>query len=101
MGFVRFIACWTASVYFSARSLIDDGAVVEPNLLVVGPLVAQLRVLIATVHAFDARIAQLCEQLADYKIFAGLPGAGPAFAPRLLAAFGETRERFTCSARCW
>jgi transposase len=32
--------------------------------------------------------------LPDYELFAALPGAGPVFAPRLLAAFGEQRERF-------
>lgn len=30
----------------------------------------------------------------DYALFRALPGAGPALAPRLLAAFGEQRERF-------
>ena len=36
-----------------------------------------------------------CAKLADYQIFSKLPGAGPVFSARLLAAFGEIRERFT------
>ena len=32
--------------------------------------------------------------LPDYALFSALPGAGPHLAPRLLAAFGEQRERF-------
>lgn len=36
--------------------------------------------------------------LPDYKLFAALPGAGPALAPRLLVAFGERRERFPNAA---
>jgi transposase len=32
--------------------------------------------------------------LPDYGLFAGLPGAGPHLAPRLLVAFGEDRQRF-------
>jgi hypothetical protein len=31
-------------------------------------------------------------------LFAALPGAGPALAPRLLAAFGERRERYQSAA---
>ena len=30
----------------------------------------------------------------DYQLFDDLPGAGPTFAPRLLVAFGEHRDRF-------
>ena len=32
--------------------------------------------------------------LHDRTLFDALPGAGPIFAPRLLVAFGENRERF-------
>jgi transposase len=42
--------------------------------------------------------AEVCEQMVDYRLFQNLPGAGPTLAPRLLAAFGETRERFTDAA---
>jgi len=35
--------------------------------------------------------------LPDYALFSSLPGAGPTFAPRLLAAFGEQRERYARS----
>ena len=31
----------------------------------------------------------------DFPLFAALPGAGAVFAPRLLVAFGEQRERYT------
>jgi transposase len=43
-------------------------------------------------------VADCCSKLADYKLFATLPGAGPALAPRLLVAFGEHRERFPNAA---
>jgi len=47
---------------------------------------------------FDEEIARLASQLPDYELFATLPGAGPTLAPRLLAAFGERRERFPNAA---
>jgi len=34
----------------------------------------------------------------DAAIFASLPGAGPTFAPRLLAVFGSNRERWPDAA---
>jgi transposase len=80
------------------RPLTEDPGIVEPNLLTVATLVAQLRPLIAAVAGYDRRIAKLCEQVADFRLFDCLPGAGPTLAPRLLAAFGETRERFVDAA---
>ena len=47
---------------------------------------------------FDDEIRVLCDQLGDYELFRALPGAGPVFSARLLAAFGETRERFADAA---
>ena len=44
--------------------------------------------------AFDREIAELAPRLPDYALFQDLPGAGPHLAPRLLAAFGEHRERY-------
>ena len=76
----------------SVQAETDD--VVEPNLMVVATLVAQLRQLIAAVARFDHRIAELCDKVADYQIFRSLPGAASTLAPRLLAAFGEQRDRF-------
>ncbi|HEU5283051.1 MAG TPA: hypothetical protein VFU53_04510, partial [Burkholderiales bacterium] len=39
-------------------------------------------------------IAELAPTLPDYALFASFPGAGPVFAPRLLAAVGERREHY-------
>jgi hypothetical protein len=35
-----------------------------------------------------------CQQLPDFSLFAELPGAGRVFSARLLAGFGEQRDRF-------
>jgi transposase len=78
----------------AASPLTDDASIIGPNSLLVISLAQQLRVLLQSVERFDAEIAAVAPTLADYELFAGLPGAGPVFAPRLLAAFGEQRERF-------
>jgi hypothetical protein len=61
-------------------------------------LLGQLRPLVEAIARVDAEIAERAPQLADYDLFASLPGAGSALAPRLLVAFGERRERFPDAA---
>ena len=82
-----------------ASPLTADAAVIEPNKLLVLSLAHQLRVLLQSVERFDAEIAAVAPTLPDYDLFASLPGAGPVFTPRLLAAFGEQRDRFESANR--
>jgi transposase len=82
----------------SATPLTDDVAVILPNQLLVLALVEQLRVTMQAIDRFDAEIATVSQTLPDYSLFWALPAAGPAFAPRLLAAFGEQRERYQSAA---
>jgi transposase len=81
----------------AASALTEDLAVIESNRLLVEVLVVQLRLLLQAVERFEQQIAQLAPTLPDYALFSSLPGAGPTFAPRLLAAFGEQRERYARS----
>lgn len=83
---------------YAATALTSDHTVVEPNRLLVEAFVQQLRVLLQAVERFDREIAQLAPTLPDYAVFASFPGAGPVFAPRLLAAFGEQRSRYASAA---
>ena len=57
-------------------------------------LVDLLRVTLSSIKRFDEEIAELAPQHPDYGLFNILPGAGPSFAPRLLVAFGEQRDRY-------
>ena len=82
----------------AARPLTSDPAVIEPNRLMADSLLLQIAALSRAIARFDAGIADRCAELPDFKIFASLPGAGAALAPRLLAAFGENRERFPDAA---
>lgn len=79
----------------AATALTTDPGVVLPAQLRVRTLVAQLRPLLAAIADYDAQIAELCARNADYRLFAALPGAADVFAPRLLCAFGEDRDRFS------
>lgn len=82
----------------AASALTSDPAVIEPNRLLVEVLVQQLRTLLHAVERFDQEIGALAPTLPDYVVFNSFPGAGPVFAPRLLAALGEDRERFPTPA---
>jgi transposase len=78
----------------SALPLTEDSGVIGPQSLLAATLVSQLRTVLQALERFNAAIAATTEQLPDYAIFSSFPGAGPTFAPRLLAAFGENRERY-------
>ena len=82
----------------SATAMTTDPAVIVPNRLLVEVLVQQLRVVLQAIERFDLEIAQLAATMPDFTLFSTLPGAGPVFAPRLLAAFGEQRERYASAA---
>jgi transposase len=78
----------------SAIPLTTDEGVITPNALLVQALVAQLRVTLQAIEEFDKAIAQRAQSHPDFPLFDALPGAGAVFAPRLLVAFGEQRDRY-------
>jgi transposase len=82
----------------SATPLTTDEGVIAPNALLVQALVAQLRVTLQAIADFDTAIAQRAQSHPDFPLFQALPGAGPVFAPRLLVAFGEQRDRYASAA---
>ena len=77
-----------------ATALTHDPGVIEPNALLIKALVAQLRATLAAIEQFNEEIERQATAHDDYELFASFPGAGPTFAPRLLAAFGEQRQRY-------
>jgi transposase len=82
----------------AAHALTKDAAVITPHRLQAQTLVDLLRVTLMAIKRFDEEIAELAPQHPDYELFRPLPGAGPSLAPRLLAAFGEQRDRFKNAA---
>lgn len=71
-----------------------DEATVAALRLGVQRLVGQLRALQSSLRQVEKAIAQLFDSLPDAALFRSFPGAGPALAPRLLAAFGSNRDRY-------
>jgi len=71
-----------------------DQAVLRSSQLRVECLLQMLQVLHQAIAKLDQEIADVARQHPDFAVFDSLPGAGPALAPRLLAAFGTQRERF-------
>lgn len=80
-----------------AQPLLTDPAVIQPAVLMVATLLALVAVLNTGIREMEKVIQQVAAAHPDYPLFASFPAAGPALAPRLLAAFGSCRERF-CSA---
>lgn len=79
----------------TAMPLTNDPGVIEANTIVVQTQLALLRVMLDAIQQLDERITALCKAHADHDIFASFPGAGAVFSARLLAAFGDNRQRYT------
>jgi transposase len=81
-----------------AQPLTQDSAVLLACSMKVETLVQQISLLTEAIDRYDQKIAALFEQHDDSTLFGSFPGAGPALAPRLLAAFGSNRDRFECAS---
>jgi transposase len=77
-----------------AKPLTTDAPVVTAQSLLAQCIARELATLPPILAEFDHRIARLFAQHADYAIWDSFPGAGPALAPRLAAAWGSQRDRF-------
>jgi transposase len=80
-----------------AKPLTTDAAVVSAQSLLVKSVARELAALPAILAEYDQQIATLFSAHADYGIWESFPGAGPALAPRLAAAWGTQRDRFESS----
>lgn len=82
----------------SAIPLTTDLAIVDTSTLTVQMLARQIQDLGASILRFEQEIEKRFQRHPDADLFRSLPGIGATFAPRLLAAFGSRRERFTSAA---
>lgn len=79
----------------SAIPLTNDAAILATAPLLAKALAEQINSLVSLIEEFDSKIEAAFLAHEDAAIFASLPAAGECLAPRLLAAFGSQRERFT------
>lgn len=77
-----------------AVALTDEPALLETFGLRVELICCQLQQVGKMIQKFDRQITRAFAQHEDRPVFAQLPGAGPTFAPRLLAGLGSQRQRF-------
>jgi transposase len=77
----------------AATPLVTDSAILHSGRMMVQSLARQLLSLVEPIENYDRELRKLMDEHADAEIFRSFPGAGPAMAPRLLAAFGTDRSR--------
>ena len=71
-----------------------DQALLEAAGMSITYLTAMIRAVRSSIVCYDRRINEIAQAHADYKIFAGFPGAGDVLIPRIIAAMGTNRDRF-------
>lgn len=74
--------------------LVADEVTIRTKARLMQALVAQLLSLLEQIAAYDKEITALFLTHTDSQIFASLPGAGKRLAPRLLAEWGDDRNRY-------
>ena len=71
-----------------------DVAVVTSSSAAVLGWAALLKEVLTAISDYDQQINELAQAHPDYALVKSFPGAGPAMAPRLIAAMGSQRERY-------
>jgi transposase len=82
----------------SATPLTRDPAIIGPNARYAQTLARQLAALGPSLAELEQAIADAFAAHPEAAVFQSVPGAGAAFAPRLLVAFGTDRTRFPSAA---
>lgn len=75
--------------------LTRDAPLIESLVFRVTALAGQLKPVLEQIAEMEKALHQAMQAHPDAALFQECPGAGKAMAPRLLAAFGSDRERFT------
>ena len=76
------------------QPLTSDPAIVSTHERQALVIIEQWRLVLQAISQYDDVINELAARHPDYDLFAQLPGAGQALAPRLLVAFGDQRDRY-------
>ena len=77
-----------------SQPLTTDPAIVESGRRLSQMYARLIQALNPVIEDYEQRIQRVFDAHPEVKVFSGLPGAGPAMAPRLLAFFGTDRSRY-------
>ena len=77
-----------------AVAATHDPALLRSSSLAIGSLVELLARLRESIVRYEKQIEKVAQAHPDFFLMDSLPGAGPALAPRLIAALGTDRSRF-------
>jgi transposase len=77
-----------------AMAATHDRALLDAAPYLVTAWVRQMAVRRESIRQLEKRIAERAAPQEDYHIFQSLPGAGAAWAPRLMVALGTQRDRY-------
>jgi Transposase IS116/IS110/IS902 family/Transposase len=71
-----------------------DAAVARSSSTAIVVWAGLLKRVLEAITIYDQKIEELARAHPDYAVMRSFPGAGPALAPRLIAAMGSRRERY-------
>ena len=78
-----------------AMPATQDPAILRTCVLQVKHLIQSIALLRDSIAELEQEIDKLVQSHPDFAVFDSFPGAGEALTPRLIAAFGTQRERFS------
>lgn len=81
-------------VALKSQPLTTDTAIVASGVRLSQMHAQVIRTLNPLIEQYDRKIETLFHDHPEARLFSGVPGAGPALAPRLLVAFGTDRSRY-------
>ncbi|WP_047686317.1 MULTISPECIES: IS110 family transposase [Xenorhabdus] len=79
----------------NAILLTTDTRVIKANALMATALALQIKRVNDIIRTCNERIEALFDTMPDAELFKSLPGMGPCMGPRMLAALGDNRNRFS------
>lgn len=80
-----------------SQALTTDAAIVESASRLSLMHAETIQTLNGFIEQYDQRIEKVFHDHPEAKLFTGIPGAGPAMAPRLLTFWGTDRSRFAAA----
>ncbi len=79
----------------NAISLTIHTSVIEANAPMATALASQIKRVNDIIRTHNERIEMLFDTMPDADLFKSFPGMGPCMGPRMLAALGDNRNRFS------